>query len=469
MKFNRRFYNSEVNFDSISKKKLVLSIILGLVSAIVIYSFFYIIRETDRVMSLDFENRPLTIEEGSRKLFNLFFAAISLIVGNSIAISFLMSRPQNLISRRNFKRNRIINDQAFLVPSFIYWFTKIWFLFCAFAFDYLGPKFLDYFFLPSILLIVVLYLDSWKSLSLVIKKNRWKIKMFHFVTFIFLTFVLSQLNVIDYKSIDESAFSAHPTIEVPESSFYNDNYQRRYYDNIVFKIYFNSENEPCLFNAQNERIELYDIYKILKENEYQHPEELASRIAVRLRVDKAIPIKFIKRFELELLHYNQLKIIYETSNDDDLTSRFFNNQLRHYISPSLQDEFPVLEGMPPRVPIWDFHKEHKFQDTLSLNISDKILLNKTRIPLASLSEELKNYISSSTIFEYIYEDSTTYQDYINVFSAHKKALWELRDTENFGEIDSLIRRNQFSRDEKLNNERDRIKQKYPLHITERFE
>ena len=138
MKFNRRFYNSKINFNSISRKRIVLSILLSLISALVIYSFFYVFRENFRMMNLDFENRPIIISEVNRNFHNLFFATISLIFGNSIAINFLISRPQLIISKRNIKRSRILNDQVFLSFNFIYWFAKIWFFIGVFSFLTIG-------------------------------------------------------------------------------------------------------------------------------------------------------------------------------------------------------------------------------------------------------------------------------------------------------------------------------------------
>lgn len=469
MKFNHLLYDSNINFNSISKKKLVLSILLGLVSAIVIYSFFYVMREADRMMTLDLEYRPITIDEASRKLFNLFFAAISLLLGNSIAISFLVSRPQNLFSRRNYKRGRIINDQAFLVPSFIYWFTKIWFLFCAFAFEFFGTKFLDEIFIPSILLVIVLYLDSWKTLILVIKKNRWKIQFIHLISFVALTFVLSRIDIVDYKSIDDSILIANPSVDVPSSLYHNENHQKYYYDHLIFKMDFISEKEVGLFTASNEQIELYELHGYIEKWSRYIPEEDQMRISPKLRANKNIPLVYIKRFELALIELNHLNIIYEIVNNDELTSRYFNSQIKHRISSSLENEISSLPGTPPKIPLLDFYENHNFTDTLRLNISKKIKINGIETPLNMFSHKLKNNINESSIIEYIYDDVVTYQDYINVLSAHKMAVWELRVTENYDEIDALIRRNQFSRDEELIKKRSRLREKYPIHITERFE
>lgn len=468
MKFNHLFYDSNVNFKSISKKKVVLSILLGLVSAILIYSFFYVLRETDRMMFLDFENRPIIISETERQLYNLFFAAISMILGNSVAISFLFTRPLKAFRRRNNKRTRILNDQAFLGPNFIHWFAKVWFLFGLFASQFMGSAFMTNFILPSLLLIVVLYLDSWKTLITVIKKKRLKIQAVHLITFIVLTFILSKIDIVDYKSYDEVMLVSNPSIDVPSSSYENDNYNSNYYDNLVFKMNLLSKTKVGLSNVANEQMEFYDVYSYIKDWKEQFFYDNYLRFSIKLRANKNIPIKYIKEFELELLDANQLNIIYEVDNEDELTKRFCNNQIRHSISPSLQEELPQI-GSPPRPIGWDFYKERKFQDTLRLHISDKIKIDDLEVPLEMLSRKLKNHIDRSTIIEYIYANNVTYQDYINVLSAHKTAVWELRTTENYDVIDLRIRRNPFSRDKELTKERNRLREKYPIYITERFE
>ena len=466
MKFNHLFYDSHVNFKSISKKRIVLSVLLGLLSAVILYSFYDVLRETDRMLFLDFENRPITIPESERKLYNLFFAAISMVIGNSIGISYLFSRPQKAFSIRNNKRNRVLNDQAFLGPTFLHWFTKIWFLFCVFASQFMGSKFIDNFLWPSILLVIVLYLDSWKTLITIIKKNRWKIQSIHFIVFVVLTFMLSHVNFIDYKSLDASMVASNPAVDVPSSLYLNDNYRRYYYDNLVIKMDFDSKNRVSLFNEENEHIEWYDLSKVVLDfNEYLYN---SSRTLVRLRANKNIPVKYIKEFELQLLEMNQWRLVYEVANNDESTASYYNNELDKHISPSLQDAFTRI-GEPPRVPGWDLYKDQKFQDTLSVYISEGVKIDNRKIPLNKLPEKLKSHINESSIIEYIYGENVTYQDYIDVLSAHKTAAWELRATENFDKIDSVIRRNIFSRDKKLSAEINRISSKYPFRITERFE
>ncbi|WP_282044220.1 hypothetical protein [Winogradskyella flava] len=472
MKPNHLFYNSNVDFKAISRKRFFLSVLLGLASAVLIYSFFYVLRETDRMMFLDFENRPVVIKEGDRQLFNLFFAAISIILGNSVAISFLFSRPQQAFSTRNNKRNRILNDQAFLGFNFIHWFAKVWFLFATFSSQFMGSKFITNFLWPSIFLIIVLYLDSWKSLSLVIKKYKLKVILIHLTTFLLLIFCLSRLNVIDYKSIDELSYKQRPTIEVPNSKFKDEKYERRYYNYLVFRMNSTSENQVGLFNEQNEPIKLYDVYAYINNWQDELVEELKPRATPRLRANKDVPIRYIKEFELLLFQYGQYKIIYEVGNDDESTKRFYNNQIKYSISPSLHEAFPREPHEPPRPPYFDYINELNSSDTIFVNVGKTVVFDNRIVKPNDLVTEFQKHIDSLTVFEYVYTDNTTYQDFINVLSAHKMAILELKMSNSKFDYEEMIleiHRNQFSRDEKLNAERDRLRKNFPQLITEKFE
>jgi hypothetical protein len=471
MKLNHLFYDSNVSFKSISKKRIVLSVILGLASAVLIYSFFYALRETDRMMYLDFEERPIVVPKNDRQLFNLFFAAISIVLGNSVAISFLFSRPQKIFSRRNNKRNRILNDQAFLGFNFIHWFAKVWFMFGTFYSQFMGSKFIINFLWPSVLLLIVLYFDAWKTLSALIKKHRYKIILIHFSTFLLLTFCLSRLNVIDYESIDKVAHSVRPTIQVPNSVFKEELHERRYYNNLVFKMNFTNKENVSLFNEYYEPIELNDAYNYIDDWEDEIIEELRHKAILRLRANKDIPIKSIKEFEVLLLQYGQYRIIYEIANHDESTKNLGNNEFKHKISPSLLDVFPRKPTEPPRPPFGNYLQEYEFTDTIRIDVQKKIRFNESFITIQDLTTKIKNSYSSSTLFEYTYTKETTYQDYINVLSAHKQAILDLKRRHskyNYDEMILEIHRNQFSIDKKLNNERSRLNKLFPLLITEQF-
>ncbi|WP_299115260.1 hypothetical protein [uncultured Winogradskyella sp.] len=467
MKFNRLFYDSKLSFNAISKKRIVLSILLGLISALVIYSFFFVLRETDRMLFLDFENRPIIVPESERRFYNLFFAAISMLMGNSIAINFLFSRPQKMFSHRNNKRNRIMNDQNFLGFNFIHWFAKIWFLFAAFASNHMGSAFIENFAIPSVLLITVLYFDSWKTISLVLRKRRWRISLIHFITFFSLTFILSKIEVVDYKSFDEKMLAKNPTVDVPSSLHEYKDGRRNYYWELVFKMDFKPDGKVAIFTLENENIELHEVFSHIRKWDSSMLVYETYRNSPRLRANKDLPIKSIKEFELEIYDSGKYRLIYEILNTNESSSKFYNNRITHDISSSI--EKLDVYASPPKPERFSIYGNRVFTDTIVIDVSHEISVNGIGFSIDNLKQELRNYVDESTIFEYRYDNNTTYQDYINVLSAHKSAVKELRDAEDYSAIDAEIHKNQFNRDEKLNKERRRIMDKYPINITERFD
>ncbi|WP_157957345.1 hypothetical protein [Winogradskyella tangerina] len=423
------------------------------------------------MLFLDFENRPFVVPENEREMSNLFFAAISILLGNSVAISYLFSRPQNALSRRNPKRGRIFNDQGFLGLNFIYWFTKMWFLFSTFVSLYFGPSFIIELFWPSLLIIVVLYFESWKTLSLVIKKSRWKIMGLHLLVCFCLTVCLSQLDVINYKKIDNSYYAAHPTVDVPSSDYKDEDYLKRYYDNLVFKIDFDSKGEVCVLSERNKPMDLNDIYSYVTEWRSGLVEELQPRATPRLRANKMVPIRFIKEFEFKMYQIGQLKIIYEIENENEITKYLFNNQIKHPISPSLHTIFPRKLPAPPTSPYYDFIKEERTLDTIRIDVSKKVMLNDIRVSYEELVKKFKKHINRETVFEYVYDDEALYQDYINVLSCHNEAILELKKAHSNFDYEEMILeidRNPFSRNRAHSDELWRLKREFPIQITERF-
>ncbi|MBC2846571.1 hypothetical protein [Winogradskyella flava] len=472
MKFNRVFYDSRFNIKSVSKKRIILSISIGLASAIFIYSFFTLFREYFRMMNLDFENRPIVISDVNRNFHNLFFAAISLIFGNSIAIGLLISSPQSALSKRNIKRGRIINDQVFLAFNFIYWFGKIWVFLGVFSFLTIGFDYIENLMIPAILLVVVLYLESWKTLIQVLKRNRWKIQMMHFGTLTILTFGLSQLNVFDYKSFDENMLVKKPTINVPKSVFHDELYKKRYYDKPVFKIDFNHKGQVGLFNEQYDRIELHDVYYYIQDWHDEIPREYEYKSVPRLRANKSIPIKYVKEFEFSLYNSGKFQIIYEVANNEELTNQFYNNQIKYSISPSLHEAFPREPHEPPRPPYFDYINELNSSDTIFVNVGETVVFDNRIVKPNDLVTEFQRHIDSLTVFEYVYKDDTTYQDYINVLSAHSESVLKLKKRNSKIDYDQMINEiynNQFSSNEKHRAELRRLDEKFQIIITERFE
>lgn len=466
MKFKRLFYDSTINFRNISKHSLIVAIIVGITSAFVIYSWFYVVREVYRLISIGFDYMPNILSESDRNIYNLFFAFLSLIFGNSIAISFLFSEPQKIISKRNPKRRRLLNDQIFLNFNFAYWFTKIGLTFGVFSM-YMEFNFIPYFNVFLVLLLLVLYLETWKTLNQILGKRRWKYLIIHALIMCSISFLMSQIDVINYKKIDALVLKNNPIIDLPYSDFSNVRYG--YQDRTInLKLEAIENNEPSIINEYGERFGLNQLAPFIWSEKDRFRPELLDRLIVRISANKNISILHIKQVEAELFAINKYRIVYDVLNDNPLTQRFKNNGIKSIISPSVTKVKQKLYGLqPPPLPVpFSLPREHRFSDTLSIKISGNIKVNDTIIPVEKLANKFKNYVNIDTVFEYEYDSNIEYQQYINVLSSHNKAVDELIRSyyPNDYDIYDLIYLSDKERDE-INGYR----RKYPINIIEKID
>ncbi|PKQ43512.1 hypothetical protein [Confluentibacter flavum] len=461
MKLTRRFYDSSVNFRSIPNERLVLSLAIGLASAFTIYAFFYVLRESFRIVSFGFGIFPNILSESDRSFYNLFFAGLSLIFANSIALNLIISKPQNILSRVNPKRRRILNEQIFLNFNFSYWFAKIGLVFGVFSMCGMDFDFLPYFMPFSLLLLVVLYLESWKTLSMVFKKNRFKFQLLHFLVFLLLTFCLSRLNIINYKAIDELSLKYNPIIDLPYSNFSNDEWREFSYE-IGFKLKMGENNDLEIFTDDKKKINFNDFVNYVSKERASLREELMSFLTVRISADRDINLKYVKMLEAELYMLNINRVVYNVHNDDLLSARYEIKGISKKITKSVLDYKVNLEiPYPPRPPVEP--ENISFIDTLKISFNDQIKINGLVIPNNKLVGYFKNHISKKTLFLYFFETDTNYQDYITVLASHFMAASELRKHEQ-----TIFRDYEWKYDKLYRDEQYKLVEKYPMIILEKL-
>ena len=469
MKLKRRFYDDSINFRNLSIKRFAVGLFVGLISAFTIYSFFYVLSESFRVISFGnmnygFQNSQNIISETDRSFYNLFFAGLSLIIGNSISILYIFSKPDKIINRLNPKRKRIINDQIFLGFNFMSWFNKIGLAFGVFSMCCMDFEFLPYFKPLAYLLLAVLYLDSWKNLSLVIRKNRFKIQGTHLLVMLILTIGLSKIDIINYKAIDELSLKNNPIVNLPDSDFYNDSEVWNSFE-LSFKLKLDENNNLEIFTEDKMKIGLYDVSDYIFKERASVRQELMYFLKVRILADKDINIKYVKMLEAELYAINQYRVIYEVYNDNLLRSKLKNGSIYKTNTSSilkyrLNSNKTYKKNLPPARPKYSCKSFYK--DTLKIKINNQIKINGLLIPNTDLVKKFKNHINTETLFLYHLDYKTTYQDYIKILSSHLKAVYELREKEQ-----TVLKKNRYDNNEDYRKEQNKLKLKFPIQIIEK--
>ncbi|WP_298903657.1 hypothetical protein [uncultured Psychroserpens sp.] len=459
MKFNRRFYDDHINLRQMSKRRLLVAIFIGLASGVVIYSFSYIIREVSRVISFSYDLYPNILNETDRNFYNLFFAGLSLILGNSIALSFIFSRPQKLMSRRGFKRKRIVNEQIFLGFNFAHWFAKLGFMFGAFAIccvEY--PIWSDSRYIIAGILIIALYLESWKTLNKVLKRRKWKFMLVHAIVLCLLSLGLSRVNLTNYKAIDQIALEANPVVDLPTSFYYRDTQWR--YPQIDFKVIKNNDGKIVIKNEEGNTIEMHKIPSEIARKSLWFREELRDYLEIRLSIDKTIKLNYVKQIEANLYASGYYMVGYVVYNENPYTRNYNQQSFRNFITNHVLQFRPGDASSYPPIPE-PFLNNRSFKDSLNVHVGNEIVIDSLVVPHAMLIRKFKNYISKETVVNYIISEETTYQEYITALSAQFRAAHDLREKEQtvFDE---------FKSSEAYIDEREELRYKYPINTIDTY-
>lgn len=460
MKLRRLFYDSSINFRNIPISKIVLAVVIGICSSLVIYSFFYVLRESFRVMSIGFDYVPQILSEENRNYYNLFFAGLSVIFGNSIAFNFIFSKPQQITHRFNSKRKRLLNDNIFLSFNFSYWFTKIGLVFGVFSMCCMEFEFLPYFKNMSFLLLIVLYLESLKAFGqLLSNSQRLKFVLIQFSCLLLVTFFLSKLNVVDYRALDDMLLKKNPIIDVPYSSFYNDD--KDYRRTIQLKLQVDENNKITIY-ANDEKWFLKEVPEIILGQRASMREENIPYLIVDIIAEENIKIDIIKDLELLLYSVNQRRVSYLVRTDDLLFSRFERRGIKKMITPNI----PNFNKEPPNFLHQVYYNANtNITDTIRVQIGKNILFdNKQVVNIEDLENNFFQKYSKTTAFEYDYQEDATYQDYINVLGAHFSAVYKLREDKQ-----TVFLNNPYEWNELYKEEQDELRKQFPIRILEKFD
>ena len=469
MKLNRRFYDASINFRNISKAKWLVALIIGLASAFFMYSFFYIIRETFRVMSVGFANYPSYVTESNRRIYNLFFAGLSVIYGNSIALSYLLSRSQNVFSRRNLKRSRVFNDQIFLNGNFAHWFLKIILVMGAFSMGMMDFDYLPFFYPVGALMLLVFYLETWKTLLQVLGKKRYRWLLMHFLTLCLLTYSFSFINITDYKVVDAASLEWKPIIDIPESKFITIENQRRdlYID---FKLRLKGGNLEII-DQEGKRHRLEDLPETIQMHRVSMREELMDYLTVSIIADKNLPMHYILEFQNVVCSTNVSKFVYVVNDGSFFETRFQSKGIavRGCVPYIRCGEFYLDERLFTPEYEWYYDgmlkrmkSSYDSNTKLEIIIGKEIKVNDLIVPDDMLVRTFKNNINNHTNFIYNYTLETSYKDYIKVLSAHFEAVYSIRKDNQTVKYEVYIDEYDADKEIAFRKEQDSLKNIYPI-------
>ena len=240
---------------SIPKYRFIIGVILGLILAFYLYSLQYMTREAIRWFSISDDDLWL-LSNSEVSFYNLIFAFISVIVGQSFCIIYWFDRPLKVNRLKTGRLQSIIHEQRFFNWYVLAWFSKTATVYgILFAMAGTGGYYVvsmypynNYVF---ILIIIVMFFQVWNSILLTFKKRAYKWMILSFVVVTLLSFGLSKIHIVDYKILNEKIVSKQLEkkyhLRLPTSNVYQTQSRRFYYSPNISLVNAKNKNESILF------------------------------------------------------------------------------------------------------------------------------------------------------------------------------------------------------------------------------
>jgi hypothetical protein len=313
-----------------------------------------------------------------------------------------------------------------------------------------------------ILLLLVLYLETWKTLITTIKKNKYKVLLIHFLLVVGLSFGLSKVEFIDYKKVDENQLKYSPVLDLPMSYFGNTAYFDYFKD-----VYLDDSRNKVLFGYYENSIE--DSYTDFLDFKLRSGERFQKNVSVRISANRNSNMGFIKNVENKIREGGINYLIYAVKADDISAKRFSFSGIKVSLKDSLISEDDLIEPLRRNNRLFYSKIENKiYGDTLRIAIHYEIKIDGLVIPKKMLIRKFLKHIDNATVFEYNYDNETGYENYIAVLSAHFKALHTIRDENRKVELKWDSDRYKYLNKDAFQNELKRLRQEFTFNYIENY-
>lgn len=442
--------------------KIIKGIILGLIVAFSFYGFFYTMREMLRIFTINHHD-ILVLSDSEVHFYNLIYAYISLILGQSFCFLYWFDMPHRAFLKKNRYRTMFLNDQRVLNWYFLSWFSKMAMasVFFIFASSYYVISLYPEFNFLFILLVVVLFLQTWNTIRRVYKNKSLKWLLISAFIISILAFGISRINFVNYKAFNNVVLSGNPMtkyqIHLPHSFEVNRTEDNFLIQNIFIGAPHDSLKHPFVY-VNDKEIAIEELRDEINKSRAFIPDFKLRRAYCRLIVDKRVKMKTVDYVKKEIAEVGVRYITYGVLPKKVVYDEKFYN-LESFKMRNLDVHLYHADMPPPNYT--PFKRLYNDINIKVLN-TDSTWVNAYKIRNDSLVNslfQLLNYNHKSRMVFY-YDSTLCFSEYYKIIDASKAAVNQLRNKksmENYGlpfdEIDLELQKD--------------LKREYPWKLVER--
>ena len=360
--------------------------IVSILLSFSLYQFFIFGRDLLRLFTFSDHFNYLEFSQNELLFYNLFYAFLALIIGQSFFLKIIFDTNKKFGEKRiQFKRKKIVHNQNIWIWLFLLWFFRFATMYSFLNMVGFGQKvnyapiFYEYFSFYEeypylfVLIIIVLFSQSWQGLGLTIR-NYFKYLMRSFLLLSVLAFGFSQINLVDFESYFKEKHAQNSyikgNIHLPKVPF-TQSLSLRHKEKEIFIT------KDLKIIYKNKVYDSVSIIKNLKE-EYYYDNSSTFNPLVQLNVDENVSMKNLNKI---------LKII----------NRNFNYQIAFAAYPK---ETKLKEVIYQEHPVGLFESNSiklNYENLITLHLTSKneILLNNNSISCAEIANTIAKKIAEN--------------------------------------------------------------------------
>ena len=441
----------------ISNYEIAVGIILGLAMAFSFYALFSVISEAFRMLYYALRDDLCILSEEEFGFFNLFYAYLSLILGQSTTLLFWLDRARMGSRRMSLNRISIIHDQRFYNWYFLSWFSKVAISYGIIFVQIVGCKsgFIHFFSAYKylfILFVVVMFLQTWNTISKVFKKRALRWMGVSAILISILAFGLSKIDIANYQQTNEKIISHNITLQYPlqlpemEFSQMPDKYSllREVY---VFKGLYKGKNMPFIV-IDNEKFPIDSISSKLKEMRNAKGELDRNFLTFLFYIDRGMRMDFVSQLKSKLNIRDRCHFAVKPIGFG--SQRTYVKYLSRFLLVGFQDSF--------------VRKKQKFLEEaikIEANNDSTYWLQDSIVLIDDFEDKLIELIRGKKkyVLWHISTDDETFESYLRRQEHAYKAIIKMREVEAYHQYGEGL-------DQLLPQERRVIKRKYPFSWVE---
>ncbi|KGL62377.1 hypothetical protein [Polaribacter sp. Hel1_85] len=415
MKLKNSSNNKKHLLLDISKRRIYVGLFLCVLFSIIFYAFLITTGKTYilfNAFSNDYE--LISLPEKVAEYYSFLLAFIAVYFSFSLIFNFMLERPKQFLSKYNYKRNTILNQQRVTNWFLINWFFRIATLFGILAIDHKTSSFfIDNFYL-IILLIIAFVGQMWISIRCFFDKNKLQWFFVSIFTFLTLAFLISKIEVIDNNAIDKSILARNTIYRLNIKRVNSDIHQglpehRSLYFNIYLKekessLIIETDFNNSLLKGNSLKGKIKNFKKRISEFEYPY-------INYILHVDANVNVK----------HLFEVKKSLKEEGANNMYYSLLDEKLPFYYKSTKAFGFKLLQN--------NIKENDPSFNRIEILNNEKILFQNDTLSKADLEKFIRNRINKVGVSPFVLsvKNNTNFKEYFNVLSITKSVINEFRN------------------------------------------